>query len=129
MNKQPQNPNSYSAMPSDVLLFLRFKDVSELRKSLATCLCLSMCGNFVLIGYDSGYVDKYNIQSGIHRGSLSQAEQGGPAHPGTSIRGICTDGLNQVNFRPTDLFFRCTRENSEGKGSIRLTSSLRLIAL
>lgn len=23
-----------------------------------------MCGNFVLIGYDSGYVDKYNIQSG-----------------------------------------------------------------
>jgi len=55
-----------------------------------------MCGNFVMIGYDSGYVDKYNIQSGIHRGSLSQDEQGGPAHLGTTIRGICSDGLNQV---------------------------------
>lgn len=70
--------------------------MSELRQSCATCVCLSMCGNFVLIGYDSGYVDKYNIQSGIHRGSLSQDEQGGPAHHGASIRGICSDGLNQV---------------------------------
>jgi U3 small nucleolar RNA-associated protein 21 len=55
-----------------------------------------MCGNFVLIGYDSGHVDKFNIQSGIHRGSLSHKEQDGAAHPGASIRGICTDGLNQV---------------------------------
>lgn len=74
----------------------RFKDCPELRQSLSTCICLSMCGNFVIIGYDSGYVDKYNIQSGIHRGSLSHPEAGGPAHARASIRGICSDGLNQA---------------------------------
>ena len=76
--------------------------MSELRQSLATCLCLSMCGNFVIIGYDSGHVDKYNIQSGIHRGSLCQADLDSPAHPGASIRGICTDGLNQVMHQLTE---------------------------
>ena len=52
-----------------------------------------------MLGYDSGHVDKYNIQSGLHRGTLSQAEQGGPAHPGANIRGICSDGLNQVSLK------------------------------
>jgi U3 small nucleolar RNA-associated protein 21 len=85
---------------NNIIVIFRFKDVSELRQSLATCLCLSMCGNFVIIGYDSGHVDKYNIQSGIHRGSLSQAEQGGPAYLGSPVRGIVSDGLNQVYLAP-----------------------------
>ncbi len=49
----------------------------------ATTVCLSFCGNFVFIGYDSGHVDKFNVQSGIHRG-----EFGCPAHPKSSVRGI-----------------------------------------
>ena len=72
----------------------RFKENPKWRDALATCLNLSMCGNFVFIGYDSGHVDKFNIQSGIHRGSLGQDDQ--PAHPEASIRGIVTDGLNQI---------------------------------
>ena len=44
----------------------RFKEQKELRESLATCLNLSICGNFVFIGYDSGHVDKFNIQSGMY---------------------------------------------------------------
>jgi hypothetical protein len=45
----------------------RFKEKPEWRGALATCLNLSMCGNFVFIGYSTGHVDKYNIQSGIFR--------------------------------------------------------------
>lgn len=34
------------------------------------CVDISSCGNFCIIGYSSGHVDKYNLQSGIHRGSI-----------------------------------------------------------
>lgn len=57
----------------------------------ATCLGLTQCGNFVVVGYSSGHVDRFNIQSGIHR-----ATYGSPvAHKG-AVRGIATDGLNQI---------------------------------
>ena len=69
----------------------RFKENKALRGALATCLNLTVCGNFVLIGYDSGHVDKFNIQSGIYRGSLGQPL----AHNGV-VQGIVSDGLNQI---------------------------------
>ncbi|PNF25274.1 hypothetical protein B7P43_G12585 [Cryptotermes secundus] len=59
--------------------------------AVATCLCLTYCGNFVLIGYSSGHVDKFNIQSGIHRGSYGHPS----AHTGP-VRGVATDNLNQM---------------------------------
>ena len=31
---------------------------------------MSSCGNFAVIGYASGHVEIFNIQSGIHRGSF-----------------------------------------------------------
>jgi hypothetical protein len=31
---------------------------------------LSPCGNFAVIGYDSGHADKFNIQSGKYRGAF-----------------------------------------------------------
>ena len=74
----------------------RFKTDATLRDARASCLCLTVCGNFVLVGYTSGHVDKYNIQSGIHRGSLVVRKDLDTAHPKREIRGICTDGLNQI---------------------------------
>ena len=74
----------------------RFKTDETLRDARASCLCLTVCGNFVLIGYTSGHVDKYNIQSGIHRGSLVVRKDLDMAHPKREVRGICTDGLNQI---------------------------------
>ena len=75
----------------------RFKTDETLRDARASCLCLTACGNFVLVGYTSGHVDKYNIQSGIHRGSFVVRKAGlDMAHPRREVRGICTDGLNQV---------------------------------
>lgn len=56
----------------------------------ASCICLTHCGNFVLVGYTTGHLDRFNIQSGIHRGSY-----GGIAHNG-SVRGVAVDGLNKI---------------------------------
>lgn len=57
----------------------------------ATCLCLTHCGNFVIIGYSTGHVDRFNIQSGIHRATYGQPK----AHT-TPVRGVATDGLNHM---------------------------------
>lgn len=76
-------------MGQHTLVHERFKG-RELCGSVATCVDLTICGNFVVIGYDSGHMDKYNIQSGIHRGTF-----GNPvAHDG-GVRDVVTDGLNQ----------------------------------
>ena len=81
----------------------RFKEMASLRRTIATAICMTSCGNFVLIGYSSGHIDKYNIQSGIHRGELvdkkgatGKSETTHGAHPNTEIRGIVTDSLNQI---------------------------------
>ena len=57
---------------------------------VATCVCLTACGNFVVIGYSSGHVDRFNIQSGMHRGSYGNVAHTGP------VRGVATDNLNQT---------------------------------
>lgn len=60
---------------------------------IATCLSFTRCGNFVLIGYNSGHCDRFNIQSGLWRDSYGNSK----AHD-TSVRGVSTDGLNQVTI-------------------------------
>lgn len=42
---------------------------TERRANPITAVCISTCGNFAIIGSKSGWIDKYNIQSGIHRGT------------------------------------------------------------
>jgi len=74
------------------LLHERFKHEMELRSSVATCICLTSCGNFVVLGYSSGHVDRFNIQSGIHRGTYQHGKN--PAHK-NPLRGVVTDSLNQ----------------------------------
>ena len=76
----------------------RFKEMANLRRTIATAVCMTSCGNFVFIGYSSGHIDKYNIQSGIHRGELIDKKGclNNEAHSNTEIRGIVTDNLNQI---------------------------------
>ena len=57
----------------------------------ATCITLTNCGNFVIVGYSNGQVERFNIQSGAHRGSYGKPK----AHK-TAIRGVACDALNQV---------------------------------
>lgn len=71
------------------LLPERFKGNAN---AIATSLCLTKCGNFVVIGYNTGHVDRFNIQSGIHRASYGD-ESG--AHEGP-VKGVMIDDLNQI---------------------------------
>lgn len=67
----------------------RFEE-KEFQTATAKCVDISSCGNFCVIGYSSGHVDKYNLQSGIHRGSI-----GDPAHH-CCVMGVVVDGMNQI---------------------------------
>ncbi|KAG6438520.1 hypothetical protein O3G_MSEX000035 [Manduca sexta] len=65
----------------------------EINKGVsATCLTVTHCGNFVIIGYTDGQVHKFNMQSGIHRGHYGKAKKN--AHKG-AVRGVETDICNQ----------------------------------
>ncbi|XP_015522612.1 WD repeat-containing protein 36 [Neodiprion lecontei] len=57
----------------------------------ATSLCITHCGNFVIIGYSTGHVDRFNIQSGIYRATYG-GENGGHTAP---VSGVAVDTLNQ----------------------------------
>lgn len=59
----------------------------------ATCLSLTHCGNFVIVGYSAGDVERFNIQSGMHRQRYGQT--GKTAHQ-APVRGVHSDNLNQV---------------------------------
>ena len=57
-------------------------------------MCVSSCGNFGLLGNVHGWIDRYNMQSGLHRGSYID-DTIGRAHTG-SIQGLVTDALNRT---------------------------------
>ncbi|XP_012945406.1 WD repeat-containing protein 36 isoform X2 [Aplysia californica] len=79
-----------STMGQHKLKHARFKtDVSE-HAITATAVDISSCGNFAVIGYSSGHVDMYNLQSGLIRGSF-----GDPTAHDCTVRGVACDGLNQ----------------------------------
>lgn len=67
------------------------------RQSVALSCCVSPCGNFVIIGYSSGHVDKFNIQSGLYRGScqdeLNSSIEHRRAHC-APVRGVVVDSLS-----------------------------------
>ncbi|CAG5046600.1 unnamed protein product [Parnassius apollo] len=65
----------------------------EMEKGVqATCLTVTHCGNFVVIGYSNGQVHKFNMQSGLHRGFYGKEKK--LAHKG-AVRGVETDLCNQ----------------------------------
>lgn len=65
------------------------EDTKRVNHLEATCLCMTNCGNFVIVGYSNGRVERFNIQSGLHRASY-----GSLAHK-YAVRGIFCDALNQ----------------------------------
>ena len=42
----------------------------------ATAVCVTHCGNFAVVGSASGRLDRYNVQSGLHRGQYCRAADG-----------------------------------------------------
>ncbi|KAG8469840.1 hypothetical protein KFE25_006295 [Diacronema lutheri] len=77
----------------------------------ATAACVSRCGNFAFVGYASGRIDKYNMQSGLHRGSfgaeLGRAAAGAALRAGAplltdsgahrgAVRGVAIDSTQRL---------------------------------
>ncbi|GBM87862.1 WD repeat-containing protein 36, partial [Araneus ventricosus] len=58
-----------SCMGEHKIMHERFKGLKNVE---ALCLSISTCGNFVVIGYNTGHLDKFNVQSGMHRGSFGK---------------------------------------------------------
>ncbi|XP_064607186.1 WD repeat-containing protein 36-like [Liolophura sinensis] len=81
----------HSTMGKYKLRHERFETDPKLRTASATCVTISSCGNFALIGYSSGHVDMWNLQSGLYRGGYGE-----PTAHSTPVRGVVIDGLNQV---------------------------------
>jgi U3 small nucleolar RNA-associated protein 21 len=61
-----------------------------------SAVCLSRCGNFGFVGSAAGRVDRYNMQSGLHRGAYSRGGPGGAAaaHDG-AVLGMAADACNR----------------------------------
>ncbi|XP_002119330.3 WD repeat-containing protein 36-like [Ciona intestinalis] len=97
-----------SRMGSHKFLHDRFKTAgkNEQSKKLVsfknhhvTSVALTACGNFTLIGYSTGHLDMYNIQSGIHRGTYvdkSLGKTAGDKAHSASVVGVAVDALNQI---------------------------------
>lgn len=56
----------------------------------ACCVCVTQCGNFGVVGYSCGRVDRYNLQSGQHRGTYWE---GGHEE---AVYGVAVDALNDT---------------------------------
>ncbi|XP_072950068.1 WD repeat-containing protein 36 [Epargyreus clarus] len=70
----------------------KLKPPEMVKGTLATCLTVTHCGNFVIIGYSNGQVHKFNMQSGIYRGHYGEEKK--LAHKG-AVRGVVTDICNE----------------------------------
>jgi U3 small nucleolar RNA-associated protein 21 len=63
-------------------------------KLAATACAISACGNFALVGYSSGAVAKFNIQSGILRARFGGG--GDQAAHADTVTALASDALNAV---------------------------------
>ncbi|KAF8055387.1 WDR36 [Scenedesmus sp. PABB004] len=64
----------------------------------ASAVAVSCCGNFALVGSEAGRVDRYNLQSGQHRGGYARRGADGghlPAHDGAVV-GLGSDSVNAL---------------------------------
>jgi U3 small nucleolar RNA-associated protein 21 len=61
------------------------------QQTMAKAVCVSACGNYGVVGYGCGRIDKYNMQSGAHRGTFWAEAPAGHAAP---IHGLAMTALN-----------------------------------
>ncbi|XP_060608574.1 WD repeat-containing protein 36-like isoform X2 [Ruditapes philippinarum] len=122
------------------------KNAAQHMHTVAQCVEITSCGNFGLIGYSSGHIDVYNLQSGIHRGSFEDhsGEQAGikqaKAH-NSHVQGVVVDGLNQLaisagregdikfwKFKDKKLLDTCKLDSTVSKILLHRESSMMAVA-
>ncbi|CAA7054164.1 unnamed protein product [Microthlaspi erraticum] len=71
------------------------KPCRENPTSIKAC-AISACGNFAVVGTAGGWIERFNLQSGISRGSyLDMSEKRGHSHDGEVI-GVACDSTNTL---------------------------------
>lgn len=64
-------------------------------KSVKSCT-ISACGNFAFLGTEAGWIERFNLQSGLSRGSyVDNSEARSCAHNGEVV-GVACDAINCV---------------------------------
>ncbi|VDN57379.1 unnamed protein product [Dracunculus medinensis] len=76
------------------LLHKRFVRKGLFFDAYATAIKISACGNFAIIGYSTGHIDCFNIQSGLYRKSFRLSKGFGRAHR-SAVNGLALDFLNK----------------------------------
>lgn len=74
-----------------------------------TCVALSRCGNFGIVGSSGGRVDRYNMQSGLHRGAYLR-RPGGSGPTAGAGRGTAAPQANGAGGWRVVVGLRCQRE-------------------
>ena len=93
------------------------RQFSELYANFGTVLqacAISACGNFAVLGTAGGWIERFNLQSGISRGSYVDAyEKSSCAHDGEVV-GIACDSTNSLMISAgyhgdikVDIILRC----------------------
>ncbi|EFO24634.1 hypothetical protein LOAG_03853 [Loa loa] len=76
------------------LLHKRFVTKPHLVFACASAICISSCGNFGLVGYTTGHIDCFNLQSGHHKKTFLCSKKDEKAHQ-SAVRGLALDILNR----------------------------------
>ncbi|VDM96335.1 unnamed protein product [Thelazia callipaeda] len=76
------------------LLHKRFLTTPDLISACASSICVSSCGNFGVIGYTTGHIDCFNLQSGLHRKMFVCSNKIGKAH-NSAVVGLALDMFNR----------------------------------
>lgn len=63
--------------------------------SFVQACAISACGNFAILGTEGGYIEKFNLQSGLNRGAYRATALNQWAHEG-AIVGLACDATNTL---------------------------------
>jgi len=94
---------------------------------VATCCTVTSCGNYCVIGYSSGHVDLFNMQSGLHRGTYGKSK----AHE-CAIRGVATDSLNRTTITCAEngeITFWQFKNKNFSIGNVHITQAFKQMKL
>jgi U3 small nucleolar RNA-associated protein 21 len=76
---------------------VQIKSLKELEQVPVTAVAVSLCGNFGVLGYATGTIAKFNMQSGRDKGFFTvDNKNGAESLHSAEVTGLAVDSLNKV---------------------------------
>ncbi|VDL79731.1 unnamed protein product [Nippostrongylus brasiliensis] len=101
-----------NAQGTHKLVHKRFLTSDTFSGAIATAIALSPCGNFAFIGYSTGHVDQFNVQSGLFLKTFSKSTDSAEESSEKSKIGKAHDSkitTLSVNARGSELITGCVK--------------------